>query len=111
MTKKAERPVYWAGLRFMPDPDWPRAAVIEVEEYPHAWLVIGTSDMNLAARELARQTDEIVDQAHALAFPRRPFHHEEYGSCVAFYLQVSGERVSVKEKEQIIKRNRKESRG
>jgi hypothetical protein len=73
-----------------PNPDWPRADVIEVIEYEHAYLVVGTSDMNLAAIKLAQQVDEIKSQSAALKFPRRPFHHPDYGSCVAFYFSVGG---------------------
>lgn len=99
-----------AGIVRLPDPNWPRAKRIRVEEYPHAWLVIGTSDMPLAAIELAAQVEEVESQAHALMFPRRPFHHDEHGSCVAFYFQVSGLRCGPKRRARVIREKRKEAR-
>jgi hypothetical protein len=103
--KLSAMPQYWPGLRFMPDPEWPRADVIKVEEFAHALLVIGTSDNNLAARELARQDSRVKSQQHALNFPRRPFHHHELGSCVAFYFSVgpSHEELTPKQRNKRIK--------
>lgn len=67
---------------------------VRVEEYPHAYLVCGTSKIDDARLALFKHLGK-KKWTRIAAMPARPFHSEEKGCCVALYFAAGpgGEKV------------------
>lgn len=60
---------------------------LKVEEYDHAYLVVGTASIEKARRALWIHLGKKKGAA-IKRMPVRPFHHEIKGSCVAMYFAI-----------------------
>lgn len=78
---------------------------LKVETYPHAYLVRGTHDRYVAAKELARKVGIIESAEHALCLALMPIWYQDT-KCVAFYFHAAGVTVTSKDKDRSIERAR-----
>jgi hypothetical protein len=67
---------------------------VRVEEYPHAYLVIGTGSIDAARKALFLHLDK-KKWTRIMRMPVRPLHDTESGCCVAMYFAAGpgGEQV------------------
>ena len=74
----------------------PRKATrkVRVEEYPHAYLVVGTAKIDEARKALFNHLGK-KKWTRIAAMPVRPLHDSEKGCCVAMYFAIGpgGEQV------------------